>query len=82
MTVEYTICDRCAASVPDATGAIVLPFNGLPRMHLCEKCVEELLAKPESTMMKLKGDFVQQKQEVNKNDDANNQNILPLGTGR
>ena len=68
MTVEYTICDRCAASVPDATGAIVLPFNGLPRMHLCEKCVEELFAKPESTMMKLKGDFVQQKQEVNKNE--------------
>ena len=64
MIVEYIVCDRCAASVPEATGAIVLPYNGRPRMHLCGKCFEEVFVKPDATTMKLKGDLVNTKQEA------------------
>ena len=35
--ISYVICDSCGASVPEATGALVLPYGGRPKMHLCEK---------------------------------------------
>lgn len=55
MKCEYTICDRCAASIPEATGALVLRYGGHPQMHLCESCVEEVLEKRDEAMRKLTG---------------------------
>ena len=56
MKCEYIICDRCAASMPEATGALVLRYGGHPQMHLCEKCVEEVFKKRDETVRKLKGE--------------------------
>ena len=50
MRIEYRICDRCAASIPENTGASVIRFGAYPLMHLCEKCCEETFIKPEQTM--------------------------------
>lgn len=52
MEISYVICDSCGASVPEATGALVLPYGGKPKMHLCEKCFSEVLEKRREEILK------------------------------
>lgn len=56
MEISYVICDSCGASVPEATGAIVIPYGYRPKMHLCEKCFFEILGKrSDEVVCKVKG---------------------------
>ena len=56
MEISYVICDSCGASVPEATGALVLPYGCRPKMHLCEKCFFEILGKrSDEVVRKVKG---------------------------
>lgn len=57
MEISYVICDSCGASVPEATGALVLPYGGRLKMHLCEKCFFECLGKhKDQVIVKVKGE--------------------------
>ena len=48
MNISYTICDKCAASMPEGSGAAVLKYTDdkkfYPQMHLCDKCFQEVFA--------------------------------------
>lgn len=57
MKMEYVVCDSCGASIPQATGAVVLPYGGRSEMHLCEECFCNILGKKsEQIVSKIKGD--------------------------
>ena len=58
MTISYILCDRCGASVPEATGALVLRYGGYPQAHLCDKCCDEVF--PNNIIAKVKGDPAEQ----------------------
>ena len=51
MKIEYTLCDRCGKSIPEATGAILMIYGGAPQAHLCSKCLAEVIPPPMSDLM-------------------------------
>lgn len=63
MTLQYIVCDRCAASVPEASGALVLRYGGYPQMNLCESCIKEVFDRKIELVVKLKGNEEKQHDE-------------------
>ena len=51
MKLEYTLCDRCGKSIPEATGAILMIYGSAPQAHLCEKCLAEVIPPPTGDLL-------------------------------